>query len=569
MSDSMIVQPQNSVPSHVVMIADPQLVDAHTYPGRPWPLSSLTMFYADLYLYRTYTLLQKHLQPDATLFLGDLFDGGREWATDSSTSPDERYKDYGNDVWMKEYRRFAKIFFDTFKLGGEGSPASTRGRKLLAGIPGNHDLGFGNGIQLPVVKRFRTFFGESNRVDIIGNHTFVSIDSVSLSAMDQPDPKTGASGTGGGGSEDIWRSTADFLNEAQTRKAKAIQEELLVLKGAAEAYSSPHTVVDADHPSQPTHTPAPSDADFPTIVLTHVPFHRERDTPCGPLREHYPPSSTDPLPEKDAGNSIKLHDGYQYQNVLTPKISREIATKAGPLTQIYSGDDHDYCEIIHREFSGRPNEITVKSMSLAMGVRRPGFQMASLWNPIDPITGKSTNPTVSPTLQNHLCLLPDQIGVFIQYAYILVLTILVLVVRALALAFRVPMAATYEPILPLSNRPPGSPTGSPTSSASSSLSSHDDGIFANHGATMISRTGPSTLPNDTFGTSVADGGSGDHRLQDIDTTGKVRNNVSFDRAVPTRGAQRRIFIFRTEIMSSFKRVVIWAFIWYLLLLWTW
>ena len=529
------------------------------------------MFYADLYLYRSYTLLQKHLRPDATLFLGDLFDGGREWGTGSSTSPDERYKGYGNDVWMQEYRRFAKIFFDTFKLGGEGSSASLTGRKLLAGLPGNHDLGFGHGIQLPVVERFRSYFGEGNRVDIIGNHTFVSIDTVSLSAMDQPDPKTGASGGAGAGTsdEEIWRPTAEFLNDAQTLKAKAIQEELLLLKGSTEAYSSPHAVVDVDHPSQPTHTPAPSDLDFPTIALTHVPFYREADTPCGPLREHYPPSSTDPLPEKDAGNSIKLHDGYQYQNVLTPRISREIATKAGPLSQIYSGDDHDYCEIIHRQFSGRPREITVKSMSLAMGVRRPGFQMASLWNPVDPNTGKSTNPTASPTLQNHLCLLPDQIGIFIQYAYIFIFTILVLTVRALALAFRVPVAATYEPILPLTNRPPSGHSSTSTSSSSSS-SSHNEGHFANQGSTMISRAGSSTPPNDFFGDSRADGPGEDYRLNDLDTFGKSRKkNVSFDRAVPTRGIRRRIFIFRTEFLSPLKRVAICAFIWYLLLLWTW
>ncbi|KAL1954627.1 hypothetical protein VTO42DRAFT_868 [Malbranchea cinnamomea] len=573
--------PQNSVPSHVVLIADPQLVDAHTYPGRPWPLSSLTVFYADLYLYRAYTLLQKYLRPDATLFLGDLFDGGREWATESSTSPDERYKKYGNDVWMKEYRRFARIFFDTFKLGGEGSHASPRGRKLIAGLPGNHDLGFGSGIQLPVLKRFRTFFGDGNRVDIIGNHTFVSVDSVSLSAMDQTGPSTGDSDSAGSGEtnlEEIWRPTADFLDRTQTLKAKAIQEELLLLRGEAEAYSSPHTVTDAVHPSKPTLSPAPSDADFPTIVLTHVPFYREAGTPCGPLREHYPPSSTDPLPEKDERNSIKIHRGYQYQNVLTAMISNEIATKAGPLTQIYSGDDHDYCEIIHQDLSGQPREITVKSMSLAMSVRRPGFQMVSLWNPVDPTTGKSTK-SASSTIQNHLCLLPDQISIFVQYAYIFVFTVLVLAVRALSLAFRVPITTTYEPILPVSNpHPDGNSSFFAGPSAATSSSSHNNGLFGSRGSNMTPRTGSSTPLNDTskpvkhvriVGASGLDNSDDDYRLNDIDPFGKVRRNVSFDRAVPIRGIRRRILIFRTEFFSPFKRIAIWALVWYLWLIWTW
>src|SRR5215471_16798705 len=98
----MDFQPQHSLPHHVVFIADPQLVDPHTYPGRPWPLSSLTIFFADLYLFRASSLLQQKLRPDTTFFLGDLFDGGREWATATTSSPEERYKGYGNDVWMKE-----------------------------------------------------------------------------------------------------------------------------------------------------------------------------------------------------------------------------------------------------------------------------------------------------------------------------------------------------------------------------------------------------------------------------------------------------------------------------------
>ena len=74
--------PHDAAPHHLVFVADPQLVDPHTYPGRPWPLSSLTESYTDMYMSRNFRLVNEKLDPDSIVFLGDLFDGGREWATE-------------------------------------------------------------------------------------------------------------------------------------------------------------------------------------------------------------------------------------------------------------------------------------------------------------------------------------------------------------------------------------------------------------------------------------------------------------------------------------------------------
>ncbi|KAK2748331.1 hypothetical protein FQN57_000989 [Myotisia sp. PD_48] len=602
--------PSNTLPHHVVFIADPQLVDAHTYPGRPWPLSALTVFYSDLYLYRTHSLLQQNLRPDSTFFLGDLFDGGREWGTATSSSPDPRYKKYRNNVWMKEYRRFVKLFFDTWKLGGKDSLSAPRGRKLVAGIPGNHDLGFGNGIQRPVVDRFRAFFGEGNRVDVIGNHTFVSIDSVSLSAMDQPDPKTGGSDTGG-----IWKETKDFLNDIQKHKSRAIQEEILALNGEPEGSRAPHVVQEARRDLKSGAPPARPLADLPTILLTHVPLYRPPYTPCGPLREHYPPSSADPVGEKDESNSIRISGGYQYQNVLTQTVSNEIISKIGSVMQIYSGDDHDYCEVVHREFSGAPREITVKSTSLAMSVRRPAVQLASLWNPIDPVTGEALKQTGSgETLQNHMCLFPDQISVFIRYGYALILTILILFGRALFHGFISTNGSRSEIGLPFANG----------SSGDSQRRNHSSGISS---VSTSSSTSLSLLPEKRFGNRPGDAGDpttckassssssseegsrrGLKHIQIIGASGAVDDAFSNDSnrlrkhdwGVPAaqmkdrawdeiddeycysdrdddmqrarssnRSFRQSMHIFRSEFVSSIKWVGGVSFFWYLWLLWTW
>lgn len=476
--------PTEAAPHHVLLIADPQLVDPHTYPGRPWPLSSLTIYYTDLYLRRAYHGLQYSLQPDSTLFLGDLFDGGREWSTGAKySSPEEMYKGYGQNFWLKEYRRFSKLFLrDWYKGRQIASTTAAYGRQILASVPGNHDLGFASGINPQVKARFDAYFGPMNRVDVLGNHSFVSLDTVSLSAMDEIDPKTGAHGSGDGSaaasaSSHLWRPVEDFLVAAKGLRHKAVQREWAHLQHGSRTSPSKMPPELASVREPVPKLPAdrklevPS-SQFPSVVLSHVPLFRPKDTPCGPMREGRP--------------SISLSAGYQYQNVLTPLISGDIIKHLVPeeIVGIYSGDDHDYCEVQHTEYTGAVKEITVKSMSWAMGIRKPGVQLLSLWNPIDidRMAKEAVNnpgrpvPTPKDTLQNQLCLLPDQLTIFIRYGQLLLLTLTVLAVSA----FRTSHAQSSgyrtvrgtsddsksEPLLPLSHSRPESDTTRSTTCSS-------------------------------------------------------------------------------------------------------
>ncbi|KKK17099.1 hypothetical protein AOCH_003656 [Aspergillus ochraceoroseus] len=381
------------------------------------------------------------------LFLGDLFDGGREWGTASSESPEERYRKYTDSFWKQEFHRFSNIFADTWNKQ-ESHSTSPHGRVMIASLPGNHDLGFGSGVQLPVRDRFQNFFGKGNRVDVIGNHTIVSVDTVSLSAMDQPDPHTGSTGAGNGDGERpnqrIWQEAEEFLNNMNAHRGRAEMDELRFLGSEVPSRLFQHAIKGIDDPAI-AQNPQPEMVGFPTVLLTHVPLYRKSATPCGPLRERWPPSAEGL--EEDDRNALSISGGYQYQNVLTKTISNDVVSKVGPnLIQVYSGDDHDYCEITHREFSGSPKEITVKSLSWAMGVRKPGFVMASLWNPIDPATGQPLEASTSgSTLQNHLCLLPDQLSIFIHYGLILSLTLVVLLVQAAFAALYPPAQTPQHP----------------------------------------------------------------------------------------------------------------------------
>lgn len=440
-----IAQPKGAQPHHLIFVADPQIIDPHSYPGRPWPLSALTVTVTDNYLRRGYKALQSHLHPDSLFFLGDLFDGGREWKTrqgnfvdpkwGSGRSKDEKkwvstwHNKYGEDFWIREYQRFANIFFDNWSLGGDTPGPYQRGRKLVASLPGNHDLGFGAQIQVPVRDRFSAFFGDVNRVDIVGNHSIVSVDAVSLSAdssqyIHDHDLRP------------IYGPVNEFLDGVQATKRKLVQEELSIWHDKERDIRYKHHVEDAETADNTRwlRDPGAGSPDFPTILLTHVPLFRESGTPCGPLREHWPPQKppkgqTEPV-FPDERNAITVAAGYQYQNVLSEQDSVKLLKSVGNVIHVFSGDDHDYCELEHSKSKGNVREITVKSMSMAMGVPTPGFQMVSLYNPVGP-DGKPIPGSPEATMQTHLCLLPNQFHTYMTYIFFGLFSLALLAVRAL------------------------------------------------------------------------------------------------------------------------------------------
>ncbi|RYP59461.1 hypothetical protein DL769_008520 [Monosporascus sp. CRB-8-3] len=437
--------PQGANPHRLIFIADPQIIDPHSYPGRPWPINPLTIRITDNYMRRSYKQLQTVLHPDTLFFLGDLFDGGREWKTahgnfddpewakghrpaDEQKFLEEWRRKYGEEYWLREYARFGEIFYDNFNLGGDSPGPGQRGRKLISSLPGNHDLGFGAEVKVPVRQRFVAYFGEPNRVDVIGNHTFVSVDTVSLSAgtsamKDEVDLR------------DIYAPAREFLNDIKPTKRRAVAKELRFWKGEPDELVFEHKAEDlgsADYSNLPTMDPGEDAPDLPTILLTHVPLYRVPGTPCGPFREHWPPAkppqgqSTPVIP--DHRNAISVSGGYQYQNVLSQEDSTKLVKQIGNVKHAFSGDDHDYCEVVHAD-KDDVHEITVKSFSMAMGVPTPGFQMVSLYNPVD---GQGNPLPGSPeaTLQTHLCLLPSQLSTYMWYAILGVFSLLALMARA-------------------------------------------------------------------------------------------------------------------------------------------
>jgi hypothetical protein len=82
-----------------------------------------------------------------------------------------------------------------------------------------------------------------------------------------------------------------------------------------------------------------------------------------------------------------------------------------------SGDDHDYCEYTHAFAGEHIPEVTVKSLSIAMGIRQPGFQLLSL-------------SSEEHTHAHRHCSVPDQFRIYFWvYAPLIFATIVLAAVR--------------------------------------------------------------------------------------------------------------------------------------------
>ncbi|KAH7048036.1 Metallo-dependent phosphatase-like protein, partial [Linnemannia elongata] len=101
----------------------------------------------------------------------------------------------------------------------------------------------------------------------------------------------------------------------------------------------------------------------PRVLFTHVPLFRPETTSCGEARE--------------AQQLILDRNGEQYQNMVNASLSREILRKVQP-DMIFSGDDHDWCEMGHSLDGRLTPEVTLPTFSFAQGIKQPGFVVLSL-----------------------------------------------------------------------------------------------------------------------------------------------------------------------------------------------
>ncbi|CAO3649077.1 unnamed protein product [Cunninghamella echinulata] len=150
----------SSIPEiqRLAIVADPQVTDFYSYKGRNGLLMWFSEKYSNLYMKRSYKHLTNQLQPDATLFLGNLMDGGREW---------------DDEGFANQVKRFFNIF-----------PANRVNKNIYT--TGNHDIGIRDGIHNDIYLRFQSIFGSTSSIHSLAyNHTLVVLDTVLLTSSDE------------------------------------------------------------------------------------------------------------------------------------------------------------------------------------------------------------------------------------------------------------------------------------------------------------------------------------------------------------------------------------------------
>ncbi|GAA6041730.1 hypothetical protein JCM8097_008302 [Rhodosporidiobolus ruineniae] len=371
-------------PFHVLVAADPQLLDMRSYPGRSWILRKVGVWITDLYARKSWRAVLGSRGTggtglDAVVWLGDLLDNGLD-------AVDQR--EHASYI-----HRFHLLFplprasTSSFSALSRSSASSSSARLVpplpAIVLPGNHDLGLhspSSSLAAYHRERFAEAFGPTWGEREWNGWRVVWVDAMALLE------------------EEFWTGEGGQFVE---------------MRGWLEAMGR-----DAHSPSSP-----------PTVLLTHIPLFRPENTPCGRTRESRRP--------------IHQGAGRNYQNELGERETEWLVEKVGP-TVVYSGDDHDACVIRHPFVSPLDGttpvvETTVKAFSMAMGVRSPGYSLLSLY-PGLPSSTSPSSPIVDPdapvsyTYTQTACLLPDQLGIYLHVYLPLFALVL--------LAFLVPKTAT-------------------------------------------------------------------------------------------------------------------------------
>ncbi|BGP18748.1 hypothetical protein JCM10213_003053 [Rhodosporidiobolus nylandii] len=366
-------------PFHVLVAADPQLLDMRSYPGRSWILRKLGVWISDLYARKGWRAVMRSRGTggtgvDAVVWLGDLMDGGVE-AVDA--------KEHSSYI-----HRFHTIFplprasissFSPLSLTSSWSSSLVPPIPSIV-LPGNHDLG----LHLPSAslasyhrERFADVFGPTWGEREWNGWRIVWVDSMALLE------------------HEFWEGSGGTF--------ASMKGWLEGLKGA--------------------------DPTTPTILLTHIPLFRPEGTFCGS--------------ERESSRPIRQGAGRNYQNELGARETKWLVERVGPTVVYSGDDHdactirHPFASPL--DGVTPVIEVTVKAFSLAMGVSKPGYHLLSLYAPL-PTPSANDDEEPSPpsyTYTQTSCLLPSQFAIYLRvYLPLFILCVLAFFLPKSAVALR-------------------------------------------------------------------------------------------------------------------------------------
>ncbi|KAG0026973.1 hypothetical protein BGZ81_005965 [Podila clonocystis] len=417
----------------IVLIADPQLTDWYSYKQTGW-LLTLVQTYTDLFMRRSFSKLHQALKPDAVLFLGDLNDGGRDTVDEAVRAQNRgRFMEHvfqsENTAWNQEPIVVDAADIDTqaSKEEGEGlldnSQESTNNRVIQESVSRPTYLANKDIPSTAQEREAARRAGKSVRLYVAGNHDV------------------------GYGNDLISKMALRFKRDygALNYEIRLGNHSVVVLDTLSLSAEDPIIRNEAQMFLNQIGQETPT---LPRILFTHIPLYRLDTTYCGQQRE--------------SSRLILDQGGFQYQNMLNPVLSREILDKIKP-DMVFSGDDHDWCEIGHIVNRGELSsgaygagdrserlslapEVTLPTFSFAQGILQPGFVMLSLYNPnslagnnfaavpssstglpaaivADSSSGYLARPSGASTFEYEECMLPNQLRIYFVYIGLFALSV--------------------------------------------------------------------------------------------------------------------------------------------------
>ncbi|KAF9141974.1 hypothetical protein BGX30_003665 [Mortierella sp. GBA39] len=380
----------------IVIIADPQLTDWYSYKQRGLALW-LTEFYTDLFMRKSFARLHRRLKPDMVLFLGDLLDGGRETVAEDN-----------GGVYEKNKGRFLNKVFDSRRTAWNQEPL----------VMDEEDIEEQEGLRQDGGEyETRSQQMDEARTGDITRHyrqnTYPAAGATERAQIRQ-DGKSARLYVAG--NHDI--GFGDTLVRQAMKRYKgdfgSVNYEIKI---------GNHSLIVLDTLS------------LSSNITSIREESRPETTSCGEARE--------------AQQLILDRNGEQYQNMVNASLSREILRKVQP-DMIFSGDDHDWCEMGHSLDGRLTPEVTLPTFSFAQGIKQPGFVVLSLYNPqhisrnarslMQEVDNATTTLPANHVLESHMakvsntttfaydeCMLPRQMVIYSGYSCLLLCTLLWLV----------------------------------------------------------------------------------------------------------------------------------------------
>ena len=387
--------PEHGASFRVLIISDPQVVSLHTYKSFSHAMTALVSHVSDQYIRKSWLAVTRQglgaslwrgpRPADLVIFLGDMTDRGRWFLS--------------FDRWLALQTRW-KALFQGMQLLRHASSLPLRPRLAhdtwpALVIPGNHDTGlphFQTGEPGPGTARAKSWFEQEHAPFV--NEQYVLSESGQTS----------------------WNARIPIAVAGQ-----ATTHELILLDALDLVSMEPvgHEVPWELAKSNAARTTRLVDMlrqnqTVPRVLFSHVPLERKEaehacDIPSrsaihGVHREssHASARGGDILQGGDAART--------YQNLVRKNVSRYVLDSIQPAL-IFSGDDHDHCEAVHKGIRTAPRghvagfdsadapELTVKSISMLEGVRHPGYAWLQLH--------------AEAPMEYTPCLLPDQVGLWL------------------------------------------------------------------------------------------------------------------------------------------------------------